>query len=118
MPPVRSLKNYLRMFRKRSGLTQAELAGLLGCAHGSKVYRYEHGIRIPTLQTVIAFEIVFRVPVAALFTGTYEKVRGDVRARAQRLSRQLDAKPFTPAQKQKLEALVAVIYPPKDRGAA
>jgi len=118
MPPVRSLKNYLRMFRKRSGLTQAELAVLLGCAHGSKVYRYEHGIRIPTLQTVIAFEVIFRVPVSALFTGTYERVRGEVRGRAQRLSRQLDAKPFTAAQKQKLDALVKVIYPPRDQDSA
>jgi transcriptional regulator with XRE-family HTH domain len=106
------------MYRKRSGLTQAELAVLLGCAHGSKVYRYEHGVRIPTLETIIAFEIVFRVPLSALFAGTYEKVRGEVRVRAQRLSRQLDAKPFTPAQKQKIDALVEVIYPPKKRGVA
>jgi hypothetical protein len=40
-------------------------------------------------------------------------VRGEVRIRAQRLSRKLDAKRFTPAMKQKLDALVEVTYPPK-----
>ncbi|MFN0009568.1 MAG: helix-turn-helix domain-containing protein [Planctomycetota bacterium] len=105
------------MYRKRLGLTQAELAVLLGCAHRSKVSRYERGVRSPSLVTLIGFEIVFRAPVAALYAGQYAKVREEIRARARRLSRKLDAKPMTPATKQKFDALVDVIFPPKVKDA-
>lgn len=118
MPRVRALNNYLRMYRKRNGFTQKELAFLLGCMHRSKVSRYERGVRMPSLPTVIGLEIVFRAPVSRLFTGTYTNMREEVRSRARRLSKQLDAEPLTPALKQKLDALVEVIYPPKVRDAA
>ena len=41
------LHNYLRTYRKRAGLSQAEVAFLLGCHSGAKVSRYEHAARRP-----------------------------------------------------------------------
>ena len=35
------LENYLRTYRKRSGLTQREVAFLVGCRNGAQVSRYE-----------------------------------------------------------------------------
>ncbi len=118
MAAPRALSNYIRMYRKRTGLTQAEVAYLLGSTHRSKVSRYERGVRIPSLANVIGFEIVFQAPLKALFAGTYEKVNEGIRDRARRLSREIDAKPSTPVQKQKFDALVDIVFPQKDRDAA
>jgi transcriptional regulator with XRE-family HTH domain len=63
------LENYLRMHRKRSGLTQRDVAFLLGCENGAQVSRYEKRKRVPPLQTALACEAVFGVPVSELFAG-------------------------------------------------
>lgn len=88
------LNNYLRTYRKRAGLSQDEMAYLLGCQSGAKVSRYERFARQPTLQTALAYEAVFGVPVRDLFAGIYQKVERPVSQRAQLLLRKLTtAKP-------------------------
>lgn len=109
--PLQPLSNYLKMYRKRSGLSQDELALLLGCTSGSKISRYERSCRVPSLDTVIALEVVFGEPARELFGGRYERVRRDVRRRAQRLSRRVDARDVTPVNKRKLDFLTEVIHP-------
>ena len=99
------LSNYLKMFRKRSGLSQKELARLLGCSSGSKVSRYETGKRRPSFETLLAYQIAFRVGLDALFEGEHQRVRDSVHKRAAGLSRHLDGKPLTPAIKRKRDFL-------------
>ena len=74
--------NYLRRFRKQSGLTQAEVAFLLGCHCGAKVSRYENLTREPSLATAFACQAVYRVPVHELFPGMYTVVESQVKRRA------------------------------------
>jgi transcriptional regulator with XRE-family HTH domain len=101
------------MFRKRSGLSQPELARLLGCKEGSKVSRYERGERSPSFDTLLAYEIVFRETTQKLFAGASHHARAKIKKRAQALFRELDAKePFTAAVKQKMAFLTDLIYPP------
>jgi hypothetical protein len=40
---------------------------------------------MPSVQTVFAYEIIFKRSVRDLFAGIYEEVRRDIRARAKRL---------------------------------
>jgi transcriptional regulator with XRE-family HTH domain len=87
------LNNYLRSYRKRAGLTQKELAFLLGSGDASgrkRVGRYERGTRTPDLKTILAYEAIFGVPASKLFAGGYAKVEGQVKRRAQELSRKLE----------------------------
>src|SRR2546427_9119495 len=63
------LENYLRAYRKRSGLTQREVGFLLGCKNGAQVSRYEKRRRVPPLRMALACEAVFGVSVAELFAG-------------------------------------------------
>jgi transcriptional regulator with XRE-family HTH domain len=79
--PTHKLENYLRMYRKRSGLTQRDVAFLLGCQNGAQVSRYEKRKRVPPLQTALACEAVFGVPVAELFAGMRESVEKEIRRR-------------------------------------
>jgi transcriptional regulator with XRE-family HTH domain len=72
------LENYLRAYRKRSGLTQREVASLLGCRNGAQVSRYEKRKRVPPLRTALACEAVFGIPVADLFAGTRQAVGKEI----------------------------------------
>lgn len=101
----RLLTNYLRTYRKRSGLTQEEVGYLLGCANGSKVSRYEHYRRIPNLDTALAYEAIFRTPVRDLFAGLFAEDERKMLKRMGRLGKKLLAKPETPLVNAKLEAL-------------
>jgi transcriptional regulator with XRE-family HTH domain len=83
------LENYLRTYRKRSGFSQDEVAFLLGSASGQRVSRYECRARRPTLETALAYEAIFQVPVSALFAGLYQKVERETSSRAQALARKL-----------------------------
>lgn len=76
------LPNYLRAYRKRAGLSQEEVAFLLGVRSGAKVCRYERLGRQPRLRTVIAYEIIFRATGRELFGGLYQTVEREVAARA------------------------------------
>ena len=78
------LPNYLRGHRKRLGLSQTEVALLLGAGTGAKMCRYENFNRIPTLATALACEVIFKKPVSELFAGLYQQVGRKVSHRAAR----------------------------------
>jgi transcriptional regulator with XRE-family HTH domain len=88
---AKRLHNYLRTYRKRTGLSQGEVAFLLGCYHGAKVSRYERHARQPGLETVFAYEVLFGVPARELFGGVFEKVEAITLKRARVLARKLSA---------------------------
>jgi transcriptional regulator with XRE-family HTH domain len=92
MPP-RKLDNYLLAFRKRSGLTQREVAFLLGCENGAQVSRYERRRRLPPLGTALACEAVFGAPVSELFAGLRDAARKEVGNRLLALRAQLEENP-------------------------
>lgn len=69
-----TLGNYLRTHRRRSGLSQRELGLLLGYVNEGQVSRHERSKTIPSLIAALAYEVVFRVRVAELFTGVHGEV--------------------------------------------
>lgn len=89
--PSHKLPNYLRTHRKRSGLSQREIAFLLGCEAPAKVSRHEHFARVPGLSTVFAYAVIFKVPAEELFAGIYQQVQERTFAQARLLERHLRA---------------------------
>jgi transcriptional regulator with XRE-family HTH domain len=87
--PGTPLSNYLRTFRKRSGLSQDDVAFLLGVQSGAEVSRHETFKRIPTLKTALSYEAIFGVPVRELFAGEFQKVEAEIKARAEELARRI-----------------------------
>lgn len=63
--------NYVRMHRKRSGLSQRELALILGYRNQWQVSRHERSKSTPTLNTAVAYAVTFGVPVSAIFVGIH-----------------------------------------------
>lgn len=87
---AQKLPNYLRTYRKRFGLTQDEIAYLLGCQNGAMVSRYEHYRRRPSLKTVFAYQAIFKIPAHELFPGIYEEVANEISKRARSLAKQIE----------------------------
>lgn len=79
------LPNYLISYRKRAGLTQDELAVLVGYYSGEKISRHERSIQIPTLQAVLAYEVIFSAPTSELFAGLLDRTRRQIKHRARTL---------------------------------
>lgn len=105
----RKLQNYLRTYRKRFGLTQKEVAYLLGCTKAAKVSRYECFARLPSLKTALAYEAVFGVPVAELFAGIYQDIERATSRRARVLAhkKQKAKSPHTNGRKADLLRAIA-----------
>ncbi len=84
------LANYLRSYRRKSGLSQREVALLLGWKHGEQLSRYEKRHRLPTLRVALACEAVFDIPVAKLFAGARDAIVRETKARVETLRADLE----------------------------
>lgn len=83
------LDNYLRTYRKRAGLSQNEIAYLLGTRDGNQPSRYERLARVPSLETALAYEAIFQKPVSELFAGVYERAERTAARRARLMKKRL-----------------------------
>jgi transcriptional regulator with XRE-family HTH domain len=111
-----SLTNYLLTNRKRLALSQEEVAFLLGAngeGKGIKVSRNENSSRIPSLQTALAYEVIYGMPVRELFAGMYEQVEQEVAERARVLGYRLEGKP-KPKRQEVITNLVSKIAAQSD----
>jgi transcriptional regulator with XRE-family HTH domain len=85
----KKLENYLRAHRKRSGLSQDEVAFLLGSRSGTKVSRYESFARTPGLRTALALAVIFRASAREIFAGLFEEEAQRAASQARLLSARL-----------------------------
>jgi transcriptional regulator with XRE-family HTH domain len=90
MTPHR-LENYLRTYRKETGLSQREVAFLMGCETGAQISRYERRRRLPPLKTALACEAILGIPVAELFAGLRQSVEKNIAKRRLALRSKLQA---------------------------
>jgi transcriptional regulator with XRE-family HTH domain len=72
---------YLRTHRRLWGLSQRELAFLLGFESGSQVSKLEKSKRTPKVRVAIACQVIFGIPPATLFPNLYDKVEKDTMTR-------------------------------------
>jgi transcriptional regulator with XRE-family HTH domain len=81
----RRFPNYLVSNRKRLGLSQADVAYLLGAEGGGQVCRHERFLREPSLSTALAYEAIYKRSASELFNGLYEQAEEQVAVRAKSL---------------------------------
>jgi transcriptional regulator with XRE-family HTH domain len=79
----------LRTLRQRSGLTQKELAHILGFRSGVPISRHERSGSVPDLLTAFGYEVVFRVPISKLFPGLYQTVEVGIEERLAKMEGEL-----------------------------
>src|ERR1022692_691601 len=64
----------LRTYRRSWGLTQRELAGLLGGRSPTHIARIEAGKRTPSIEIALACQIIFGVPPEIMFPRLYTEI--------------------------------------------
>ena len=110
--PTAPLPNYLRTYRRRHGLTQSEVAALLGTRDVAAISLYESAQRVLLLPTALAYEAIFGVPVGELFAGELRTAQDAVRRRAGTLAARIQQQPATPWTPRKLERLTLLAQAP------
>jgi hypothetical protein len=111
------LPNYLLSHRKRTALSQTEVAFLLGVKSGAKVCRHERFTLEPGLQSALAYEAIYQRPISDLFPGLVEKVRGDVNARV-KILKEKELRSNTNALTTRKRQSLAAILPSSQRNQA
>jgi hypothetical protein len=105
-----SLSNYLLSHRKRSALSQAEVAFLLGIKGGGRVCRHERFTLDPGLQSALLYEALYQRPIAELFPGLVKRIHLELKARV-KLLEQKDLRSNTKAQTARKRQFLAAILP-------
>lgn len=86
------LPNYLRAYRKRSGLSQQDLAYAVKLSGKSEWCELERFRRQPSYRTAAACAKVFGVPASELFAGIDVSTRRETSRRLRTLKRRLAAR--------------------------
>lgn len=81
----------LRTLRMRSGLSQREVAEILGFKTDVPAFRHEYAKTLPDLRTALGYEILFRVPISMQFQGLYRAIEPLIEDRISELKRRLEA---------------------------
>jgi transcriptional regulator with XRE-family HTH domain len=103
------LPNYIRTYRKRTNLTQKEVAFLLGSKTSAHVCRHERLEQSPNLQTLLAYEILFRTPVRNLFGEMNQDVEQKLLQRIRLLVRKLVNSGNSRVKARKIEILNEIL---------
>jgi DNA-binding XRE family transcriptional regulator len=103
------IKTYVRPLRRRWGLTQKELAFIIGAKSGTVVSRIEGVKRTPNVATVLACALVFDVAAPVeLFPVLVSQIHENVRRRVNELYEELQGNPNKLTRK-KLDFFEAVL---------
>jgi transcriptional regulator with XRE-family HTH domain len=80
-PPI----NFLRIYRKRSPLTQADIAFLMKLSDYSNISRYEKGQRSPSMEFLLVYHILFATSIESFFEPQSEIIRSGLLERIEAL---------------------------------
>ena len=102
------MPNYLRRERRTWGLTQPELAELVGYRCDTQVSRIERGRRICNIHVLIACRVLFGLVPEHICPHFYQKVEEQVVRRAYIFYQRLEAD-LSPKALKKKELLIRVL---------
>ena len=88
----RILANYLRTYRRRSGLSQRELGLLLGYENRGQVSRHERFATNPPLAIALAYEVIYRAPVSTIFLGMHDELKTTIETRLATMEEELQGR--------------------------
>src|SRR5665213_3140287 len=101
------LPSYLHTLRKRWGLSQPDLASIIGVT-GSALCRFENRSRRPTAELIIAAEVIFGHGAKDVFPAFYRDIERLIVDRARTQHKRLESE-TEPAARGKLRLLTEII---------
>lgn len=73
----RNVPNKIREYRKAQGLTQTQLAHILGFKDKTWISHWESGNTLPNLVSAVRLSFFLNIPMNDLFDGLTERVKAD-----------------------------------------
>ena len=101
--------NYLRMYRKKSPLTQSDMGFLVDIKDISNISRYEKGQIKPSIEILITYHLLFNCPIESFFTQESEQVRQKLIPRLKELIQEIKKQQITLKDTPKINFLEEVI---------
>jgi transcriptional regulator with XRE-family HTH domain len=83
--PRKKIRNDLLILRRERGLSRKQVSALLGYKCESSVRRLEEGKIEPPLDVALRLEILYRRPIAFLYSDYYANLREQLREQEARL---------------------------------
>lgn len=77
----RRFHNYLRRFRRERGLTQRQVAIIMGLNNSTVVSRWEKGSVLPETQSVLKMAILYRSSVDVIYSDLRDSLTDEIRER-------------------------------------
>lgn len=77
--------NYLRVYRKRSPLTQGDIAYLMNLTDYSNISRYEKGQRTPSIEMLLVYHLLFNTSIELFFEPKHEIILSSLLDRVEKL---------------------------------
>ncbi len=97
---------YLRTHRRKWGLTQKDLARLIGTVGCTQLSRYENSKRAPKIEVALACQVIFGVIPSIMFLNTYASIEEEVMRNMARMDEALsNTTSLTGLRKRELFAL-------------
>lgn len=100
--------NYAKTCRKRTGLSQSEVAELIGLKSPHSIYQTEQGNEIPILSRALSYQIIFDKQVHEIFFELSKKSELDTLNRISKLLKELRSKKQNSEIKRKIKFLEGV----------
>src|SRR5260221_8002143 len=77
--------NYIFNMRRNRRFLQKQLALLIGHRYTYMLSKYEHGVKLPSLETALILEIALGVRLPELYPGLYQRLQRQVLKRSRSL---------------------------------
>jgi len=100
---------YLRTLRRRSSLSQDEVAMLLGIFERTHVSRHENGTCAPSLADYLAYELIFGMGISAAYESERVTIARRLSKRARRLHESLGYRVTDRDRSRKQDSLEKII---------
>jgi len=106
---MKSLQNYLKLYRKKSPLTQSDIAFLLDLPDYSNISRYENSQRVPNIDLLITYHYLFKTPIESFFKLQSNEILISLRQRIELLIKELRASSTAMHNGSRIQFLEAVL---------
>ena len=80
----KKVPNCLRKFRKISGYTQKQVAGLIGICNTSMVSRWEKGRRFPSPLNIFRLAVLYKTMADALYIDLVRELSREIQLRREK----------------------------------
>jgi len=78
MKDLKKIPNCLSKYRRQKGLSQKEVARILGFKKSSIISKWEKGICLPSTTSLLKLACLYGRQVEALFVDLYKKIKEEV----------------------------------------